>query len=863
MAVTITVAELLAAMRLGSSAEETAQAIRLLGYSTAAIEKHAPDAPAAIQNEAVVRLAGYLFEQPYAGQGLAFANSLRNSGASSMLLPYRVHRAGTTADAIATTTPGAGLSEERVLELIAQSGGGSSSYRGAWSALSADQTAALQIGDSVLHSGRFWRAHIIATARTTEPGAASAVQSDGWHAQPPNFRGVAPSSERHYDPLDVATDLTGDHFLCLTEGAYNLSEVIAGPNWAALGGASSGVSLSTVEGLINLERASTIAQVPSIVAAGVADWAETSDTTVIPALKVRAATQAERGAVSAAVNDDIDESPGSRQTTILGYTVNALKRLVNRIVPAWARTGDTTAIPADKLTNAPGASGGLNESAVDARVATLVEDWAEVGDSTQIPTNKLDNAAAASGSGLNQNAVDARVAALVSDWAELSDTTTVIPVGRYRPVTVAASLPAPNAALGSQLYGTGSSHADRVYWPKRIADRKTVTLRAAFLTEARGDAAIVGWQASPEIGRVRPPWGVLLGVTRFVIEPSGGGSSWRISMSGGSGLAHPTGIIITGIGTQTITLFRRAGSPNSAPIYDSANTSTTRQFVAGATYSIKIRYSGGQNFFNVHDSDYLEGFASQEDLYDLNAKIEGIVSDVASLAAASVAAGSHLRLETIAYCQFRITNPIVEYFNEWIPEGAGYTFFRENNIGGRSLGERYLEFSVTGRTDASAPTDVAYKNALLTWPLSLSDYPYVAGSHDSLTPSDRHPGAPPDSVHTTYLGRNVTMLGNGFVELISHVPEIAGNVPAIDNVIGRVPVDMTLQGGSAAGANVPEFAVAGFHNGALRSAIFKAGRAAAGGGFRIPQVGSEGVKTDTTSGSTTYRVRLKLWVHNS
>ena len=322
-------------------------------------------------------------------------------------------------------------------------------------------------------------------------------------------------------------------------------------------------------------------------------WARAGATTFVPHDHLPAPTQATRGAPFAAINDDIDESPGSRQTTILGFTVNAVKRLVNRIVPTWARSGDTTQIPADKLANASVAAGG----------------------------------------GLNQTAVDGRIATLVEDWAEVSDTSSVIPQGLYRPITVAATLPTPNQALGSQLYGTGSSHADRVYWPKRIADRKTVTLRAAFLTEARGDAAIVGWQASPEIGRVRPPWGVLLGVTRFVIEPSGGGSSWRISMSGGSGLAHPTGLIISGVGTQTITLFRRAGTPNDSPVYDSVNTSTTRQLVAGATYSIQIRYSGGQNFFNVHDSDYLEGIASEEDVYDVSARIAGLESNVASLAA--------------------------------------------------------------------------------------------------------------------------------------------------------------------------------------------------------------------------------------
>ena len=98
MAVTITVAELQAALRLGDTAEETAQATRLLSYATEAVTKHAPNAPEVVQNEAVVRLAGYMFDQPFAGGG-RFTQSLRNSGAAAILLPYRAHRAGSTANA--------------------------------------------------------------------------------------------------------------------------------------------------------------------------------------------------------------------------------------------------------------------------------------------------------------------------------------------------------------------------------------------------------------------------------------------------------------------------------------------------------------------------------------------------------------------------------------------------------------------------------------------------------------------------------------------------------------------------------------------------------------------------------------------
>ena len=94
MPVTLSVAELLAALRLGDSAEETAEVTRLLAYATEAVTQHAPDASATAMNEAVRRLAGYLFDMPEAARSDGYSNALRNSGAQRMLSPYRTHRLG-------------------------------------------------------------------------------------------------------------------------------------------------------------------------------------------------------------------------------------------------------------------------------------------------------------------------------------------------------------------------------------------------------------------------------------------------------------------------------------------------------------------------------------------------------------------------------------------------------------------------------------------------------------------------------------------------------------------------------------------------------------------------------------------------
>ena len=102
MAVTITVAQLRAALRLNDSTEETAEVTRLLAYASEAVTKHAPWAAETSMNEAVRRLAGYLFDQPEAARGDSYANALRNSGAARILLPYRIHRLGLAGSAAGT-----------------------------------------------------------------------------------------------------------------------------------------------------------------------------------------------------------------------------------------------------------------------------------------------------------------------------------------------------------------------------------------------------------------------------------------------------------------------------------------------------------------------------------------------------------------------------------------------------------------------------------------------------------------------------------------------------------------------------------------------------------------------------------------
>ena len=103
-----------------------------------------------------------------------------------------------------------------------------------------------------------------------------------------------------------------------------------------------------------------------------------------------------------------------------GLSLDQVDSRVRTGVENWAEVGNNDAIPADKLTNAP--PSGLSVSEVDARVRSGVDNWAETGNSDAIPADKLTNAPAP---GLTQSQVDARVASGVADWAEDADATPI------------------------------------------------------------------------------------------------------------------------------------------------------------------------------------------------------------------------------------------------------------------------------------------------------------------------------------------------------------------------------------------------------------------------------------------------------
>ena len=101
MAVTLAAAELAEAVGVDS-----ATATRLLAVATELVNRFAPDAPAEISNEAVIRCAGWLAEQPNAAitsetegdirtsYAPTMTSALRHSGGMALLSPWKVRRAG-------------------------------------------------------------------------------------------------------------------------------------------------------------------------------------------------------------------------------------------------------------------------------------------------------------------------------------------------------------------------------------------------------------------------------------------------------------------------------------------------------------------------------------------------------------------------------------------------------------------------------------------------------------------------------------------------------------------------------------------------------------------------------------------------
>ena len=111
MAVTISVGELAAAMRLTEDINvslvepELGMVTRMLEVGTALVTEIAPLAPDAIANEAIVRMASYLWDAPTAAPGQQYSAAWRNSGAASLVSRWVTRRALKVTNGVISTQP--------------------------------------------------------------------------------------------------------------------------------------------------------------------------------------------------------------------------------------------------------------------------------------------------------------------------------------------------------------------------------------------------------------------------------------------------------------------------------------------------------------------------------------------------------------------------------------------------------------------------------------------------------------------------------------------------------------------------------------------------------------------------------------
>ena len=131
--VSVSVADLGVALRVASTgqpidADNLGILTRLGGVGEAMVAHLAPNAPVAIKAEAVIRLAGYLYDTPESPSGVRYAQGWANSGAAALVAPWQSRRAVFAPDSVidgivdgggAPSGGGAGVNAAEVNQLIA------------------------------------------------------------------------------------------------------------------------------------------------------------------------------------------------------------------------------------------------------------------------------------------------------------------------------------------------------------------------------------------------------------------------------------------------------------------------------------------------------------------------------------------------------------------------------------------------------------------------------------------------------------------------------------------------------------------------------------------------------------------------
>ena len=438
---TLSVEQIGVELRLISSPSETladgqSQSLGLLkAWADGLVDRLAPLAPEADKNLGVVLLCSYAWDKPGSSFGAAYANILVNSGAGGVLSPWILREATIIGDDDGVVVPDVpqtgGLNASEVLSLIQASGHQSASQ--VQTLITTALSSFTPGGLTEIEAAALIETHRLdATAHHSPPApgvggvivdvedgrlpAAAAEMRLGWSQTrtftelafarpiPPTGGSVTGTTDEGLTPPPFPPALVTDpdlYFGIWIAGDPLVLTVLLGSTDSTHGFPAADRRALEVAGNLGFYYPSTQRLLPGISAfdisvvlgggalilteSDVPAWARTGDTTLLPAAKYRAPTGTTRGAPFGVLNNDVDEGTGARLTVFLSFTVGHIKRLINRIVPAWARDASTQ-IPANKLTLA---SGGLDQADVDARVRAGVLDWAETGNEQVIPVAKI------------------------------------------------------------------------------------------------------------------------------------------------------------------------------------------------------------------------------------------------------------------------------------------------------------------------------------------------------------------------------------------------------------------------------------------------------------------------------------------
>lgn len=387
MAVTIKVADALVAARIVVDGTKIPAPILTAGTvlhasASAEITRHAPAAPDAVANAALVRMLAHLWELDAASNPRGYQSALRNSGAAGSLAPWRSKRAGIIAEVISETS---------------ETGGPGVDQTARDAAAAAQQTAdaaeqAAQAAGGIATANHNFLSTFVARVRAV---VEAVVPAWARMPDPPSGGGGGALADGSVTTAKLADDaVTGRKIAAdavatghLADNAVTAAKIpsnavqsrhIAAD--AVTGAEIAGGAVDTAEladdGVVEGKLAAAVRQKLNGSAGDDAyDWATQGNTDLIPVAKVPRIVSIVAGANAAAIaaavagEKDGDLGVGYTAETVTLYKFAAPPTNAWQAQASWAR-------------------GGRTDAALEAFIERIVDAWAIAGNADGIPGAK-------------------------------------------------------------------------------------------------------------------------------------------------------------------------------------------------------------------------------------------------------------------------------------------------------------------------------------------------------------------------------------------------------------------------------------------------------------------------------------------